>query len=201
MGLQSFLGFGVAVLAQVVSLSRLVLTFPRLVAVISNRAYALVRHSPLLTGSTDAGAPLETRPQRENRHAPCTIIAFGLGHSGLIRRSNARFCPRSNRTKLASARSALRPLARQGHLVGTVSGPVPVGRPPQPQAWRPSILTEPYRELPPPHSITSSARASSDAGTSRPSALAVLRLMTSSYLVGACTGRSAGFSPFRIRST
>src|SRR6476659_866597 len=51
------------------------------------------------------------------------------------------------------------------------------------------------------HSITSSARARSIAGTSRPSALAVLRLMTSSYLVGACTGRSAGFSPLRMRST
>ena len=32
-------------------------------------------------------------------------------------------------------------------------------------------------------------------GMSRPSALAVLRLITSSYLVGACTGKSAGFSP------
>jgi hypothetical protein len=32
-------------------------------------------------------------------------------------------------------------------------------------------------ELAPPHSITSSARASSVAGTSRPSALAVLRLL------------------------
>ncbi len=51
------------------------------------------------------------------------------------------------------------------------------------------------------HSITSSARASSVGGTSRPSALAVLRLITSSYLVGACTGRSAGFSPLRMRST
>src|SRR5262249_45240641 len=51
------------------------------------------------------------------------------------------------------------------------------------------------------HSMTSSARASSDAGTSRPSALAVLRLTTSSYFVGACTGRSAGFSPLSIRST
>src|SRR5436309_9417235 len=51
------------------------------------------------------------------------------------------------------------------------------------------------------HSITSSARASSIAGTSRPSAPAVLRLMTISNLVGACTGRSAGFSPLRIRST
>src|SRR5262249_46399292 len=34
------------------------------------------------------------------------------------------------------------------------------------------------------HSITSSARASSAGGTSRPSALAVLRLITSWYLVG-----------------
>jgi hypothetical protein len=40
-------------------------------------------------------------------------------------------------------------------------------------------------------------RASSVAGTSRPSALAVFRFITSSYLVGACTGRSAGFSPLR----
>ena len=51
------------------------------------------------------------------------------------------------------------------------------------------------------HSITSSARASSVGGTSRPSAWAVFRLMTSSYLVDACTGRSAGFSPRRTRST
>ena len=40
-----------------------------------------------------------------------------------------------------------------------------------------------------------------DGGMVRPSALAVLRLITSSYLVGACTGRSAGFSPLRMRST
>src|SRR5262249_34122025 len=51
------------------------------------------------------------------------------------------------------------------------------------------------------HSITSSARASSDGGSSRPSALAVLRLIVSSYLVGCCTGRSAGFAPLRIRWT
>src|SRR5262249_18485712 len=51
------------------------------------------------------------------------------------------------------------------------------------------------------HSITSSARASNVAGTSSPSALAVLRLITSSYFVGGCTGRSVGFSPLRMRST
>ena len=50
------------------------------------------------------------------------------------------------------------------------------------------------------HSITSSASASNLSGTSRPSAFAVLRFMISSNLVGACTGRSAGFSPLRMRS-
>src|SRR5262249_58717202 len=38
------------------------------------------------------------------------------------------------------------------------------------------------------YSMTASARASTVAGTSRPSALAVLRLITSSYLVGAHSG-------------
>ena len=37
--------------------------------------------------------------------------------------------------------------------------------------------------------------------TSRPSALAVLRLIASSYFAGDCTGSSAGFSPLRMRST
>src|SRR5262249_33997697 len=51
------------------------------------------------------------------------------------------------------------------------------------------------------HSLTSAARASSVSGAVRPRAFAVLRLITSSYFVGACTGRSAGFSPLRMRST
>ena len=51
------------------------------------------------------------------------------------------------------------------------------------------------------YSITSSARATTDCGLVMPSALAVLRLITSSYLVGACTGRLASFSPLRMRST
>jgi hypothetical protein len=53
----------------------------------------------------------------------------------------------------------------------------------------------------PVYSMISSARTSTVGETSRPSALAVLRLSTVSYLVGACTGRSAGFSPLRMRST
>src|SRR5262245_9076525 len=54
---------------------------------------------------------------------------------------------------------------------------------------------------PPHHSITSSARASSVGGTSRPIALAVLRFTTNSNLTGAWTGSSLGFSPLRMRST
>ena len=60
----------------------------------------------------------------------------------------------------------------------------------------------------PPSSVMNSRRlirsprrrgASSVGGTSRPSALAVLRLMTNSNLVACMTGRSAGFSPLRMR--
>src|SRR5262249_42057404 len=66
---------------------------------------------------------------------------------------------------------------------------------------RGSRTAEQRDERAPFHSIPSSRRASTAGGISRPSAFAVLRLITSSYLVGACTGRSAGFSPFRTRST
>jgi hypothetical protein len=82
---------------------------------------------------------------------------------------------------------------RRGHLQHTdTSAGIPS---------RAASGTTPPRHRAACHSITSSARASNVGGTSRPSALAVLRLITSSYLVGACTGRSAGFSPLRMRST
>src|SRR5262249_38298722 len=51
------------------------------------------------------------------------------------------------------------------------------------------------------HSITLSARSTRPAGTSCPIALAVLRLITSSNVVGCSTGRSAGFAPLRILAT
>jgi hypothetical protein len=50
------------------------------------------------------------------------------------------------------------------------------------------------------YSINSSVRAISVGGTVKPSALAVLRLMANWNLTGACTGRSLGFSPLRMRS-
>ena len=52
-----------------------------------------------------------------------------------------------------------------------------------------------------PHSITSSAVASSSGGTVRPSAFAVLRLMAKTNLVGWKMGMSAGLAPLRIWAT
>src|SRR5262249_45798057 len=54
-------------------------------------------------------------------------------------------------------------------------------------------------ELAPLHSITSSARASTAGGMSRPSAFAVLRLMARSYLVGACQANR--FEELRLAQT
>src|SRR5262249_29713672 len=56
-------------------------------------------------------------------------------------------------------------------------------------------------ERAPLHSITSSARASSDGGMVRPSTFAVVWWMVSSNLVGCWTGISPGFAPRRILST
>jgi hypothetical protein len=53
-------------------------------------------------------------------------------------------------------------------------------------------VTVAVRQLAAPHSITSSARASSIGGTSRPRAFAVVRLMTMSNLVGCSTTTSKG---------
>jgi len=53
----------------------------------------------------------------------------------------------------------------------------------------------------PSYSITWSARSRSACGIVRPRALTVLRLTTSSNLVGCSIGRSAGRAPLRIRST
>src|SRR6516162_602602 len=65
------------------------------------------------------------------------------------------------------------------------------------RAERPSCrrTAEQRDELAPSHhSITSSARADTPGGTSRPSAFAVIRLMTNSNLVDCIAGRSAGLA-------
>src|SRR5262245_45406941 len=61
------------------------------------------------------------------------------------------------------------------------------------------LAAEQRDELAPPHSITSSPRSRIAVGIVTPSALAALRLTTVSNAVACWTGRSAGFSPLRIR--
>ena len=62
----------------------------------------------------------------------------------------------------------------------------------------PAIAGTACQSLAAPYSITSSARDRIDGGMVRPSAFAVLRLMTNSNVVGCTTGRSAGLAPLRI---
>src|SRR6516164_1593545 len=61
--------------------------------------------------------------------------------------------------------------------------------------------TEQRYDVTPLHSITSSARASTVGGMTRPRACAVAKLITSCNLVGNSIGRSPGFVPFKILST
>jgi hypothetical protein len=51
------------------------------------------------------------------------------------------------------------------------------------------------------YSITSSASSRNASGIDSPNALAVLRLTRSANVVGCTTGKSAGFSPRRMRAT
>ena len=94
---------------------------------------------------------------------------------------------RSGRTKAAS------------NLVGTVTSPLAVSGPSQGSSV--SILTEPHDN---PRLFTRSPHRREREAWRRVSTqvlFAVFELITSSYLVGACTGNSDGFSPLRMRST
>src|SRR6267154_594918 len=79
---------------------------------------------PVDGGHFPAGAPVS------NQYTSRTPPAWG---------GRLRF----GRTKVATARSALRPLARQGHLVGTVTGPLPAG---PSQGWSSPILTNAHEK-------------------------------------------------------
>jgi hypothetical protein len=92
---------------------------------------------------------------------------------------------------------------KKGH--GKISWPNPIGKHIQVlqqnpsdtglecgQPWRPFRAKKTY-------SITSSASARSVGGMARPSALAVLRLITSSNVTGCMTGRSIVLAPLRTR--
>src|SRR5262249_54323278 len=153
----------------------------------------------------------ETRPAGRHNHGHLTVNQFGRKHrqSIILAFRPAIF----DLDVLAFDISCLFQSLAERTQADRVSGQVRRCAAEEPDHWHRALLRcarreRPYRraaeqrdELATLHSMTSSARASSVVGTSMPIALAVLRLITSSYLVGACTGRWGGFSPLRIRST
>ena len=121
--------------------------------------------------------------------------------------------PSDQRYSIAMVRPSIQPNSRSRCTNAAVqglelrsSGPESDGRQfarllrPRCQRPRRRRAAEQRDELAPVHSITSSARASSVGGSSRPSALAVRRLTRSSSLVGCSTGRSPGEAPLKILS-
>jgi hypothetical protein len=102
-------------------------------------------------------------------------LLFQIG-TRLADATKKRLRPCPDQTKTGNVSALRRPFVRQGHLVGTVSGPLSVGGQPRSEAVN-SNLTEPDDECVALYSITSSARARRVSGTLRPNALAVLRLI------------------------
>jgi hypothetical protein len=111
-------------------------------------------------------------------------VRFGSKADICAATSHVRFTPNSDRESGFPANGHVRFTPESGHVQCTSSYLL----------WANSG----HRAI---HSITSSARLCTDCGTVMPSALAVVRLMLSSTFVACCTGRSAGFSPLRIRPT
>lgn len=102
------------------------------------------------------------------------------------------------------------PLARGTTMVkngSTTQGPLPVYPQQRTTTKDPAPLTlcaingPEQAQQHSPHSMTSSARARSVGGIVRPSALAVLELITNWNLVGCSIGNSPGLAPFKIMST
>ena len=87
----------------------------------------------------------------------------------------------------------LPPFARYGYVPSLWVFHIMNGRAPHPQGG------VQFCDSRPAHSITSSARASSEGGTVMPSIRAVSALMTISNLLACRTGRSNGLAPLRMR--
>jgi hypothetical protein len=98
----------------------------------------------------------------------------------------------------ASSKSGISRPSTLAPATASVQSPAQLS--PESQARRSSFQLTRYKFLD--HLVlatTSSAAADMPSGTSRPSAFAVFKLITNSNLLDCMTGRSAGFSPLRIR--
>ena len=156
--------------------------------------------SPAATGSMAIGNTTGTRGRLlygEHRPRPAATImstssrtnSAAISAKRSMRPSAQRYSiatvgPRSSRARAAAERKGLstrsRPQALRRREIRLSAACPPAVR--APRAAMPPPPAEQRDELAAFHSITSSARASSVGGTSRPSALAVLRLITSLVL-------------------
>src|SRR5262245_39096569 len=105
---------------------------------------------------------------------------FGSLYSCKRSRFRDRLRPRKPRSRSGSVHQSSWIISRE------LRSKLPARRLLRPRRDRPRRLAAEQRDelAPPDHSITSSARATNDGGTSSASALAVLRLITSSNFVG-----------------
>src|SRR5262249_48324513 len=133
------------------------------------------------------------------------IYGDRLRQRDILNTPQCNFQPVLPKQHFAAGRHRAAATARPGHgcndpvisFAGTpvfMSRSIPITAIPELSLWDMAC-----DEVPPVHSITSSASVSNLSGISRPSAFAVLRLITNSNFVGSITGRSPGFSPLRMR--
>ena len=150
-----------------------------------------------------------TRTPRPRRGPGLWLARTGNYRLVLARKKspNPIWAPCGFGTEVAISRDAGSP-ARKGRLSAQlrpvidwrVSGGSAPRKPPFPRR-RSNRRNRPEAAIRVPYSITSSAPARIAGGIVRPSAFAVLRLITSSNFVGCSIGRSAGLAPLRILST
>jgi hypothetical protein len=153
-------------------------------------AQRVIRSATRVRDRPAGRAPWQPRSRRP--HASRARVAHRWRRQSLPR------CAAAARSPVRVRRSAARALAASERLSASVRFRAVTGRPSRLGCAKTGCEQSQQGS---PYSITSSARTSSDGGTSRPSALAVFRLRTVSYLVGACTGSSAALAPRRMRST
>src|SRR5262245_50293878 len=102
-------------------------------------------------------------------------VRYGSKADKCSAKRHVRFTPKSRHVRCASTSAVAQPHSWLPALILLTKGARLKG-------W--NVRYGPIADINT-HSMISSARASSDGGTARPSALAVLRLSTSSYLVDA----------------
>jgi hypothetical protein len=157
--------------------------------------------------SADTTLPVDPRASIGGNEIPDKTDVWPFSFTSMPISPGDSFPTAAQRYSIATVRPSIQPSARSRFSKAAVHGLIIVAvfaprKPIVGSLERPRCRAAEQRdEVAAPHHSIKSARASSVSGTVSPKALAVFKLITSSYFVGACTGSSAGFSPLRMRST